>query len=89
MRDVGQQSLFDCERPLVTAFDEASKLQHSKWGLMTLTAAGQVARPIVPFDCSSLDEYVEIKISEIAWSLVEVRGVEPLTPWLQTMCSAN
>jgi hypothetical protein len=22
-------------------------------------------------------------------SLVEVRGFEPLTPWLQTMCSAN
>ena len=22
-------------------------------------------------------------------SKVEVRGLEPLTPWLQTMCSAN
>ncbi len=21
--------------------------------------------------------------------MVEVRGLEPLTPWLQTMCSAN
>ncbi len=27
--------------------------------------------------------------SQIGNALVEVRGVEPLTPWLQTMCSAN
>src|ERR1043165_5820430 len=27
--------------------------------------------------------------SQIGNSLVEVRGFEPLTPWLQTMCSAN
>ena len=29
MRDVGQQSLFDCQRSLVTTFDQVSKLQHS------------------------------------------------------------
>jgi hypothetical protein len=27
--------------------------------------------------------------SQIGNALVEVRGFEPLTPWLQTMCSAN
>ena len=27
-------------------------------------------------------------VDELA-PLVEVRGLEPLTPWLQTMCSAN
>jgi hypothetical protein len=32
LRDVGQQSLFDCQRPLVTTFDQVSKLQHSRVG---------------------------------------------------------
>ena len=36
---------------------------------------------------SSSDERFDFK-SAIA-ALVEVRGFEPLTPWLQTMCSAN
>ena len=37
--------------------------------------------------------YVPVSIgnpqSQIRNVVVEVRGFEPLTPWLQTMCSAN
>ena len=34
-------------------------------------------------------EYSSINTAEIAYILVEVRGFEPLTPALQTRCSAN
>ena len=94
MRDVGQQSLFDCQRSLVTTFDgllmTRSKLQHSNRGLKTLTLQhglpGSSSRPLKAQVLTSLRSTSQILNRK---ALVEVRGFEPLTPALQTRCSAN
>ena len=76
LRDVGQQSLFDCQRPLVTTFDI---MMRRNFSVQTSGLSAQVSTNLQsPF-----------RNRKSAGVLVEVRGFEPLTPALQTRCSAN
>ena len=83
LREVGQQSLFDCQRPLVTTFDQVSKLQHSSQRLNAQVSRFQILQSEIQDRMAGGGEGIRTPDPRVANAVLCQLSYTPEEEWLR------